>query len=133
MISRPSRRRSIADIGAQVTPRLTTTWASIPELRHRRGPVESAASILRPGPGRRTKDRRHISQSSQGAINCRSAAEGVEREDRAGGDQLTIRDLAEGTRDQEGNSRLVQSVGPILLFIIGRKGIHFQDSVGDHR
>jgi hypothetical protein len=54
-------------------------------------------------------------------------------EDGAGGDRLAIGDLAEATRDQEGNSRLVQSIGPILLFILGRKGIHLQDDVGGHR
>ncbi len=73
------------------------TWAL---ARH--GLTESATSIARHPPGRTLDDAKRTGDTSagnQGSISGRSTAEGVEGEGRAGGDQLAIEDLAEGTRD----------------------------------
>jgi len=40
---------------------------------------------------------------------------------------MTNTDLAEGPRDKEGNPKLAQSFGLVLLFILERKGLHTQE------
>lgn len=45
---------------------------------------------------------------------------------------MTIRGVAEGPSESERDLRLVKSLGPILLFILGRKSIHGQDAISGH-
>lgn len=102
----------------------------------RHGLAESATLIASHPPGRRLDDARRTGETSagdQGSISGRSTAERVKGEDRGGGDQSASGDLTERTRDQEGNTRRVQSIDRILLFILGRKGFRWQDGKGGHR
>ena len=92
MISRPGCRRSIADVGVRITPNRRPRGTSSPGPGHWRGTVwpsrrrrlhaipQAGAWTTREGPATHQP-------AIKGPSSGRSTAEGIEGEDRAGGDQ----------------------------------------------
>ena len=137
-ISRPSCRRSIADVGVRATPSQRPRGTSSPIPGHWRAdtvwPIRRVACTpaCRAGPGRTriSEGPATYQPVNWGRSGGKSAAERVEGEDRSGGAyELAIGDHPEGTRDYAGDSRLVERIGPVLLLILRWKGSHLQHGV----